>query len=563
MVFVSLSAGCQSGLSRIDQRTQDLLKERSETLGTGALAPAARTAGPPEAFPDRIHSRDLSTNNPPASELRYRAADEGRDMAARLEGYLAEGVDEASAISLNLQEAFRTAQRSAREFLSAEEEYIFAAVRLLIERHQWTPRLTNETSLRLSGTGDDGSFQSAVRVLNELRVSQRLPYGGTANARWVWDATEQLRRQATGRYRQSSELALDATIPLLRGAGLVAQESLIQAERDLIYRARDFEDFRRRFLTEIARDYFALLQSQAQIRNQLQQLESLQQTERAQERLFQAGRIAEFRHNIARNDVLEAKARLANLRERYALQVDQFKIRLGIPTAQTVVILPEVLEFPEPDTTLSEATTAALEYRLDLQTRRDQLDDARRGVRNAANAILPSLNWSGSVGVPTDPDDRVGGFSFSPEDLNYSTSITFGLPLDREIERLQLRQSIITLQARERDYNRFRDQVVVNVRQSVRNIELSRFQLTLAEQRVEINRRRVQEVELKRDQVDTQTELDAKNALLQAENARDQALTDLRNAVLNYLLESGQLRVERDGTFLRLPGMDPEAPEGP
>jgi hypothetical protein len=77
---------------------------------------------------------------------------------------------------------------------------------------------------------------------------------------------------------------------------------------------------------------------------------------------------------------------------------------------------------------------------------------------------------------------------------------------------------------------------------------------------VQINQRRVQELELKADQVDTQRQLDAKNSLLEAENARDQARTDLRNAILDYLLQSGQLRVARDGTFQPLAGMPGAGP---
>src|SRR5205814_1118432 len=117
-----------------------------------------------------------------------------------------------------------------------------------------------------------------------------------------------------------------------------------------------------------------------------------------------------------------------------------------------------------------------------------------------------------------------------PEDLNYSTSVTFGLPLDRDIERLQLRTAIIGYQQRERDLSLFRDQVAIGVRQSVRNIDLARFQLQLAERQVEINQRRVYELSIRQDQVDTRTKVDAANSLQSAQSSRDQAITRLRNA---------------------------------
>jgi hypothetical protein len=50
--------------------------------------------------------------------------------------------------------------------------------------------------------------------------------------------------------------------------------------------------------------------------------------------------------------------------------------------------------------------------------------------------------------------------------------------------------------------------------------------------------------------------VDTANALRDAERARDQARTDLRNSILDYLLATATLRVQRDGTFEMLPGME-------
>jgi outer membrane protein TolC len=232
-----------------------------------------------------------------------------------------------------------------------------------------------------------------------------------------------------------------------------------------------------------------------------------------------------------------------------------------------VAIGPIRLELADPEVTLEGVTAAALNYRLDLQTRRDRLDDSRRAVANARNDALPNLDLAAGVSIPTDPDDFQGEVGFSPGDLDYNAGVTFGLPLDRTIERARIRQTIIALERAERDYDEFRDNVLVAVRTAARQIDLQRFQLTLAEQRVEIDQRRVRELELKSAEVDTQTKIDADNDLLNSLNSRDRAKTNLRNAILQYLLQSGQLRVARDGTFQPLPGMpealEPAAPTEP
>lgn len=567
---------CAGDPLSVDEQINTMVSQRSDLIGGDAAAPSLvgkvleplKTGGQAEARPPTV--------NPGASELRFVPADEARDVAARLSQFAEQsgvpigpskgagaepakgaGAEPGAAVTvLGLNDALRVSQKSGRELLTQQEDYLLSAIRLLAERHLWGPRFFNDTTVGIAGTGDDGRFDSAATLINELRATQRLPYGGSVEAAWVWDATEQLREQATGSYTQSSEIVLSGNVPLLRGAGLVAREGLIQAERDLVYQARDFERFRREYLVSIANDYFQLLETRATIANQERQISSLETLDRATKARAEAGRLEAFRTSITSNQVLRGIATLASLREQYILQLERFKIRLGLPLDAPFVLSEVLPQLPEPRVDLAEATRAALEYRLDLQNSRDGIDDQRRAVANAKNSLLPDLTLAGRVGVPTDPDTMEGGASFSSDDLSYSASATFGLPLDRRLERLALRSELIRLQQGQRNYEQERDRVVVSVRASLRAVELSRFQLRLADQQVEISQRALRGQKLQEAIVDPQTIVDSENDLLNAENDRDRARTDLRNAVLNYLLESGLLRVERDGTLKSLPGME-------
>ncbi|MGD9690052.1 MAG: TolC family protein [Phycisphaerales bacterium] len=562
VAIIGLS-GCGNDLRDIDARTDAAMRERSAALGRDTLSPSRAGLGAEQAAPSggarearrRSLLKSPATTNPDASDLPFSPADEARDVNARLEAYyLTPGVEPTP---INLAWALRQAHTSAREYLNAEEEYVLAAVRLLIARHVFDPILFANSTTSVVATGTDGTFDTPLRILNELGVSQRLPDGGAVAARLVWDATEQLRGAATEQYRQAASLELSASVPLLRGAGPVAREDLIQSERDVVYAARRFEDFRRALLVSVASDYFDLAQQVAVIANQKRQLQSLLQLEERVAALVEAGRQAEFEKNIASNRVLQARSNLANQNERLQLALDRFKTRLGLSPDVPLALEPAQLELPEPETTPDAAAQAALLYRLDLQTTRDRVDDARRAVANAENGILPDLNLGGSVAARTKPGAREGGLVFETDDFIYTGSVTFGLPLDRENERLALRAAIIDLQRSQRDLDLSRDNAVIEARARVREIDRARFNLELAQQAVDINLRRQEELELKRDEVNTQVIVDAQNDLLDAENARDQAVTDLRNAVLQYLLSTGQLRVNRDGT-LKKPGSEGE-----
>lgn len=565
-LFVALS-GCGSGMSDIDEKTTRLLRESAERLSAGSTGQPDDVGGtvpPDRAYPmtegiddPRLRSKQPGTTNPALGSLTFKTAAESRNVSERLQSLQAQSLDQPDAMKIDLAAALSQSQKTAREFITQQEEYILTAIRLLIEEHRWSPRLFNDTSVGYSNAQADGdATENTLSIMNELGVRQQLPFGGQVAARWIWEASEDLRSSVSGQYEQSSRIVLDGNIPLLRGAGDVAQESRIQARRNLVYAARTFEDFRRTFMVSLARDYFNLLLSQDSIASQERQLDSLVQLEERQGEWYRAGKLPEFEVNLARNNVLNARASLANLREQYILSLDRFKIRLGLDVRQPVEILSFELPVPEPDVSLDEATMMALEYRLDLQNQRDQVDDTKRQVRNARNNLLPDLNLSGSLTLPTDADEREGGAVYEPDDASYSTAMTLSLPLDREIERLQLRSTIIAVQQAQRTYEQSRDNVVLDVRARVREIERARLNLDLAQERVNITLRRQEEQKIKEDEVDTQARVDTANDLLQAERARDQARTDVRNAVLDYLLATGQLRVGRDGRFQPLPGMD-------
>ena len=89
----------------------------------------------------------------------------------------------------------------------------------------------------------------------------------------------------------------------------------------------------------------------------------------------------------------------------------------------------------------------------------------------------------------------------------------------------------------------------MSARSTIRNVDLAKFQLRLAEQQVEINERRLEDLNL-RDTTSPQQVVDAELDLVQARNDVAQARTNLRNAILGYLLATGQLRVAEDGMLI-------------
>lgn len=553
-----LLAGCQN-LSSIDRKIDRAVRERSETLGGGAIATTPRADKPDIRDRRSLYNTDPRSENPGADEILFDIA-EDVDVQARLARLESYSVIAEDGREITLTDAWRIAQQSSREFLDAEEEYILAAIRLLIERHLWGPRFFNDTSLGYNLSPVDpsgGDYRATLNVINSLRATQRLPFGGEVSAEGIVRATRQLSNAATEDYVQSSEIVLGANLPLLRGAGMIAREDLIQSERDLVYAARRFENFRREFLVSIARDYFNLVLQLNSIRNQETSLESVRLQEARTAAQVEAGRRNPFERRQFEQSVLQSENDLISERERFILAMDRFKIRLGLPVETQIRVAPVALELPEPRTSPDQAAALALRYRLDLQNRRDQYDDVRRAVLNAENQLLPELNIGGAVSFNTPRDQDEGHASFNISHTDYRANLVLSLPLDRERERLGLRSALIARQRTERNLNRFEDEIVLEARQAVRDIDRAKFSIELQELSVQSGELRLEELTIKEDEIDARDRLDAENDLLRARNNRDAAIRDLRVAILDYLLATGLMRVAPDGGFQPLAGMQP------
>ncbi|MEE8154773.1 MAG: hypothetical protein V3T53_07395, partial [Phycisphaerales bacterium] len=144
---------------------------------------------------------------------------------------------------------------------------------------------------------------------------------------------------------------------------------------------------------------------------------------------------------------------------------------------------------------------------------------------------------------------------FETDDSSFIASVTFGLPLDREIERLDVRRAQINLERATRDFSLFRDTVAVEARASVRNVDRARFSVTLQDQNRIIAQRRVDVIAAAPDRATALERSDAIEGLNRARDAYDRAVRDLQVGILQYLLDTGRMRVQSDGSIRPLRGI--------
>ena len=554
-------------MERVDRTTTAKLRESAAQIGGDSIYPEidSKRYESGSIFPDFPDDVDRpATSNPTASELVFEEIPSTQEDAAsitqRFERMAAGPTD---ARKFGFDDALKQAIAHSDEYQTAQETYLIAAIRLLIEEHRWGVLPTNVSAASMSSTGDGSRFDNALRLVNELGVSQRLPYGGEVSAAFVVNATEQLDDYLGNGDAQSANFVLAAEIPLLRGAGDVAREELIQSRRNLIYAARNFEQFRSDFYLELAADYLQLVLQLQNIANGQRQVDRSAAVEARTKALVESGRTEPFQADLAIQNTLFALDRLAGLREAYRLSVDRFKARLGMPVEESIEIDAKMFDLPVPKIAPDDALALAFRYRLDLQTDRDLVDDFERKVDVARNALLGDLDLVLTNNLPTDPTRSSGGLRLDPGYDRFAATLRYSMPLDRVSEDLRLRQSQIALEQVKRGYFQSRDDVAVAVRQAARGIERAQFSLVVNERNVQAAMNRQAAIDAAPDRATARDRTEAVDALRRAQDDLARARRDLQLAILRYLNTSGQMRVSPEGRLIPLPGMDLDQNSGP
>jgi outer membrane protein TolC len=294
----------------------------------------------------------------------------------------------------------------------------------------------------------------------------------------------------------------------------------------------------------IASNYFRLVtRRQSLAIRQANYLSLVLLTERT-EALYAAGRLNFLEVQRSLQAQLSAESQLVNALQDYQSTLDQFKILLGMPIEEELEIVPVQLSLTLPDLDMKQAVELAMHYRLDLQTRRDQIEDNRRRVQVAENGLLPDLNLDASAqwgNVPGTPASHLSQRMFT-----YSAGLTLDLPVDRLSERNSYRTAIINFHRAERQFETLRDQIAIDARDALRTIQSAERDLRIQKMGIDLARRRLDYSNelLKQGKVTARDVVEAQSSLLDASDNYEQARAQLQISLLQYLQATGTLRVD-------------------
>jgi len=454
---------------------------------------------------------------------------------------------------ISLAQAVAIATAHNRDYQKQKEALYLTALDLTLARHQFARQWFGTIDARYVRDSEDEKLK-INRDNTKLGFDQLLADGAKVSTNIALDWT----RFLTGDPRTSLGTVLSASItqPLLRGSGRkVAQENLTQAERNTLYQIRSFNRYRKTFVVSIITDYYHVLQQKDKVTNAEKNYERRVELRKRSEMEANLGRTPRFEADQAAQTELSARDSYIRAKQSYQQQLDEFKIRLSLPTDADVRLDQNELKalketgIGELNYTLDAASKTALNQRLDLANSKDKVDDAARKVMVAADGLGAELNMIGTASVSSTEKTKYSRLQFHKG--NYTFGFNADLPLDRKAERNAYREALITLQQQQREYDNDVAEVKLDVRQAYRQLKEAEDRYETQKKSLDLARKRVKSIPLlwETRRASTRDLLESQDALLRAQNDLTSALVDYTIAKLAFFRDVGILQVRPDGMW--------------
>jgi outer membrane protein TolC len=447
---------------------------------------------------------------------------------------------------LSLSESLEVAIATNREYLTARDALYQTALSLTGTRHDFSPLLTS--TLRYAFAGGDHVDETQFLTWT-AGLSKKLPTGGDLSLSGAATVNDN-RNLNVDPTTFDAAAAIQLTQPLLRGAGEeVAYEALTQAERNLMYAIRDFELFRETFSIDVASRYYSLVRQHQELNNQRRNIDGLVFARKQAEALRNVDRVNELEVLRARRNELESENDLIEAEENYRLALDRFRIFLGLPENVHVDVVDAAPDFVEVDYDVDSAVEVALANRLDVINRTEQLADVERALSIAENGLLPDLNLELGYGIAS---DVVPIWERSDVDNGtWRLGLSLDLPVDQLDERNAYRSAQIAYGRAKRDYERFLQELAVEVRSTFRGLVRRKQSMDIQRQLISDQERNVTiaQIRLERGEVSNREVIEAQESLLQARNSLIQEQVDYEIARLSLLRDLGILFIDEHGMW--------------
>jgi outer membrane protein TolC len=460
--------------------------------------------------------------------------------------------------TLTVPQAVALATGRNRNYQDRREALYARAVDLRLTRHQFEQRYFGGIAAGYRadrGAGYEADRKDAV-IGSEASVGfNRLLADGTQVGVRIAGAWEDV---LTGNLKGGLTALMDVSMvkPLLRGSDRsIVMEELTQADRDLLYEVRSFNQFRKDLVVSVIGDYYATLVLLDHFKNTESNHQALLDLIKVAAPLAEVGWVPAYDVDRVRQEILTSETTVLEARRRYEESLDRFKLKLGVPTATRFVLDPAELEALKaspltcPNLGDQEVVDTAMARRLDLINEADRVVDAQRKVAVAKDRLRAELNLVATASGPG--SHKANRQQLSAYHTNVGLGVEADLPLDRVAEEGEYRLALLAANQQQRQYEQTVDTIAVEVRQSYRRLKEAADRYQVCKKGVTLAQTRVQNtlLLLKHNRATTRRVLDSQSDLFDSQDQTMKALADYATATLEFYRDTGLLQIRADGMW--------------
>ncbi len=260
---------------------------------------------------------------------------------------------------LTLENILELALINSRDYQTRKEVLYRVALRLTIQRFDYQLKFFsrgNGSAANYTHNRSDGITVNTLGVPTGIGIEKSLYTAGDLAARFANDVVLTFNGPAGFDSSVSSQLLFELSQPLIQRD--IRFEALTQAERDVVYAARDFVRFRKILFRDLASQYYNLLLSYRNIAIDAQDyFSNLRGFYRSEAELKLTGRVPRFQVDQFEQNALRSRSNIVNSCNGLEGSLDQLKFRVGLPTEMPLNVDLSELE----NLTLRDEATVAAE----------------------------------------------------------------------------------------------------------------------------------------------------------------------------------------------------------
>jgi outer membrane protein TolC len=234
-----------------------------------------------------------------------------------------------------------------------------------------------------------------------------------------------------------------------------------------------FEQDEQKLVDDVRRAYYRVLQAQSQLESQQSMLKYLQELQRLTERRFNQQAVLEADRLRVQSELAKTSYQLAVLQDALADRKESLNHLLGrdLQTAFLVETVPSTL--PEEED-LPAARKIAIEHRPELKIATNRTKQAALETRIEKSRYIPDIAIQASYITPAN-------INFLPQNIGSIGALLTWQPWDWGQKRRNIAQKVVTEQQAALSVDDTRDQILLDVNSSFRQLREARAQLAVVE----------------------------------------------------------------------------------